>query len=88
MLTVFLPSKRMTVKLKKGCVKEYLVLSKVFDLYDYRYLPISGMLTPRSLRNWTRRWREIAHFATLALRAMFKRNQQDAIAEFVPRTAL
>jgi hypothetical protein len=88
MLTVFLPSKRMTVKLKKGCVKDYLILSKVFDLFDYRFLPISGMLTSRSLQNWARRWREIAHFATLALRAMFKRDQKEALAEFVPRTAL
>jgi len=88
MLTVFLPSKRMTVKLKKGCVKDYLILSKIFDLFDYRFLPLSGMLTLRSLQNWRRRWREIAHFATLALRAMFKRDQRDALAEFVPRTAL
>jgi UDP-MurNAc hydroxylase len=88
MLTVFLPSKRMTVKLKKGCVKDYLILSKVFDLFDYRYLPISGMLTVRSLANWARRWREIAHFSTAAMRAMFKGNEQDALAEFVPRTAL
>jgi hypothetical protein len=46
------------------------------------------MLTSRSLQNWARRWREIAHFATLALRAMFKRDQKEALAEFVPRTAL
>jgi len=88
MLTVFLPSKRMTVRLRKGCVKDYMILTRVFDLFDYGFLPLRGMLTFRSFQNWTRRWREIAHFAMLALRAMFKRNQQDALAEFVPRTAL
>jgi UDP-MurNAc hydroxylase len=88
MFTLLFPSKRLRVEMKKGRVKDYFVFEQLFDLYEYRLLPMRRSLSPRSVSVWLRRWRELHHMLMLFLRVIVRSKRDAAISELIPRTTV
>jgi len=88
MFTLLFPSKRLRVEMKKGRVKDYFIFEQLFDLYEYRLLPVRLSLSARSISAWARRWRELQYMLTLFIRVFLHRRRDTAISELVPRTTL
>ena len=44
------------------------LLNLAFNLYEYDYLPLRKMASPRFVANWARRWREPLLYVRLAVR--------------------
>jgi UDP-MurNAc hydroxylase len=88
MFTLLFPSKRLRVEIKKGRVKDYFIFEQLFDLYEYRLLPIRSSLNVRSLSTWLRRWRELHYMLLLFVRVLLLSRRDAAISELVPRTTV
>jgi UDP-MurNAc hydroxylase len=60
MFATFTPSKRLTVELRRGKLKDLLFYWQLTDMYEYEYFPLFPMVFKRRfLANWARRWREL-----------------------------
>jgi UDP-MurNAc hydroxylase len=88
MFTLLFPSKRLRVEIKKGRVKDYFIFEQLFDLYEYRLLPMRLSLSARSLSAWLRRWRELHYMLILFVRVLLLSRRDSAISELVPRTTV
>jgi UDP-MurNAc hydroxylase len=88
MFTLFFPSKRLRISLKRGHVKDYFIFEQLFDLYEYGLLPLRNCFSRRSLLVWLRRWREVVAMIALFFRVLWSRNRRDGISDLVPRTTL
>jgi hypothetical protein len=81
------PSKRLSVDLKKGRVRDLLMFLQFIDLHEYGYFPMKNMLAWRFVSRWARRWREIGQYAALLLTLVRTRRDADALEAFIPRIA-
>jgi len=85
MFTVFMPSKRMSVRLAKGNLRDLFVLNQVLEMREYGYLPLRKTINKRFLGAWLRRWREILHYARIILKVLLARNRGDRTSVLIPR---
>jgi UDP-MurNAc hydroxylase len=81
------PSKRLSVDLRKGRVRDLLMFLQLVDLHEYGYFPMKNMLAWRFVSRWARRWREIGQYATLLLTLVRTRRDADALKAFIPKIA-
>jgi hypothetical protein len=88
MFTLFFPSKRLRIAIRKGRVKEYFIFEQLFDLYEYGLLPLKESFNKRSLRVWRRRWREAFYMVRLFARVLFSGRDKEGLSSLVPRTTL
>ncbi len=84
MFSVFSASKRLSVDVRSGCIRDFLIFFQVLDLYEYGYLPLRKLLSWRFVRVWSRRWREIASYLRLAASLLLKRGD-DPISKLIPK---
>jgi UDP-MurNAc hydroxylase len=81
------PSKRLSVDLKRGRVREFLMFLQVLDLHEYGYLPPRRMLTWRFVSRWAPRWREIGQYVGLVVKVLRTRHDADPVKAFIPKIA-
>jgi UDP-MurNAc hydroxylase len=73
MFATFTPSKRLTVELRPGKLKDLLFYWQLTDMYEYDYFPLFPMVFKRRfLNNWARRWRELLMLSGMVLGAVRK----------------
>ncbi|HEY0704490.1 MAG TPA: hypothetical protein VGD60_17085 [Candidatus Acidoferrales bacterium] len=88
MFTLLFPSKRLRVEMKKGHVKDYFMFEILFDLYEYRLLPLRKAVNVRFVGAWLRRWREVQHMAALLVKVVVRGRGDEGIEALVPRTTV
>jgi UDP-MurNAc hydroxylase len=81
------PSKRLSVDLKKGRVRDFLMFLQVLDLHEYGYLPLRRMLSWRFVSRWAPRWREVGQYLALVLKVVRTRHDTDPLKAFIPKIA-
>jgi UDP-MurNAc hydroxylase len=87
MFATFTPSKRLTVDLRRGKIKDLLFFLQLIDMYEYEYFPMFPMVfKPRFLNNWARRWREVLMLNAMVFRALRKLVwRSDPLGSFVAK---
>jgi UDP-MurNAc hydroxylase len=85
MFTVFMPSKRLAVRLAKGAVRDFFILTQLLEMYEYGYFPLRKMLTVRFLSAWIRRWREVVFYLSVAARMALAGRKEESISVTVPK---
>jgi UDP-MurNAc hydroxylase len=87
MFATWTPSKRLSVELKKGRVREFLMFLQFLDLHEYGYFPLRKMMSWRFLSHWAPRWREIGQYAALLFTVVRTRRAADPLEAFIPKIA-
>ena len=73
MFATFTPSKRLSIELRRGRVKDLMFFLQLIDMYEYDYFPLVPMaFKPRFVKNWARRWREVLMLNGMILQALRK----------------
>lgn len=85
MFTVFMPSKRLSVQLAKGALKDLFILTQVLEMVEYGYFPLVNTLNHRFITAWLRRWREVIHYMGIAAKMFLRRKKEDPLSAAVPR---
>jgi UDP-MurNAc hydroxylase len=66
-------SKRVRYRVRSAQKKYLVLLNLLFNCYEYEMLPVRGMLRPRFLGVWLRRWREWSLYCRIAWSLMLRR---------------
>jgi UDP-MurNAc hydroxylase len=85
MFSVFTASKRLHVRVAKGRMGDFFMLTTLLDMYEYGYFPLRRCFNPRFAMAWLRRWREVVMYAGMATRMILARGR-DPLAIAIPRT--
>ena len=87
LFATFTASKRLTIELKRGRMKDLMVFLQLLDMYEYEFFPLlQQVLTARFLGVWLRRWREVAQMAGMVAQAAVSRlRNDDGLRTFVPK---
>ena len=83
MFATFSASKRLSIEIRKGATRDYLIFFQLLDMFEYDFFPLRKLFRPRFLKVWLRRWREVFDCFGLLARILFGRG--DPLAKFVPR---
>ena len=84
LFSTFSASKRVSIEIAEGRVRDFMIFFQLLDMYEYDYFPLKKMLTARFIRVWARRWREIWTYVSLATAIVFKRGE-DPVAKLMPK---
>jgi len=86
MFAVFWASKRVSVEVRSGAMRDFLVFMQLLDMWEYEFFPLRQLFTARSLEVWLRRWREVLDYAQiLAGIAITRGRGGDPLRRFVPK---
>ncbi len=85
MFATFSASKRVSIEIRKGGLRDYLIFFQLLDMFEYEYFPLRMLVKPRFLRVWLRRWREVLDYAGLLLAVVFARKGEDPLKKFVAK---
>jgi UDP-MurNAc hydroxylase len=83
MFATFSASKRLSIEIRRGATRDYLIFFQLLDMFEYDFFPLRKLFRPRFLKVWLRRWREVLDYFGLLARILFGRG--DPLAKFVPR---
>ena len=87
LFATFTASKRLTVEVKRGRMKDLMIFLQLLDMYEYEFFPLLKQASsPRFLGVWLRRWREIAQLGSMGLQAVWSSlRHSDPLGTFVPK---
>jgi len=85
MFATFSASKHLSILIKKGGHKDYLIFFQLLDMFEYEYFPVRQLFRWRFITVWLRRWRELLEYAALARRIAFRPKGSDPLDQFVAK---
>lgn len=87
LFATFTASKRLTVEVKRGHMKDLMVFLQLLDMYEYEFFPLFQQATSmRFMGVWLRRWREVVQMTGMVAHAVFSRlRHDDGLRTFVPK---
>ncbi len=86
MFATFSASKRVSIGIRDGRVRDWLILTQLLDMYEYDYFPLRKLFRRRFLSVWVRRWRELFLYLGL-LTSIVLRRGEDPLTKFVPKVS-
>ena len=85
MFATWTPSKRLTVDLARGHVRDLLMFLQFLDLHEYGYFPLRNVVRWRFVTRWAVRWREIGQYVALLAKVVRTRHDADPLKAFIPK---
>lgn len=73
MFSVFTASKRVRFEIREGPLRHLLLYTRIMDMHESGYFPLSSMFSRRFIRSWLRRWREVFWYARVGFQLLVTR---------------